>query len=236
MRAFKGTAQQCANAHQPVDERHVVRLLRGSRMTTVDGVFAEFAAAFQFPWYFGLNWDAMDECLTDLDWLPPFDRITVVILTANDILKDDPQRLSTLLSLLEFCGRAWRDPSLREIGATAVVDFEVVLNGGSDAPTISHGAAEEEPVSGPHSPELQAGISPFSLPRSEWMLLTPQDAFLAMNEYVWQFSSHGGLDFVQMMSDISIESDGGPRDPAAWSDWLKSVAHVKTVPAGPWQS
>lgn len=205
-------------------------------MTTADGVFAEFAAAFQFPWYFGYNWDALDECLTDLDWLPPFDRITVVILSANDVLRDDPEPPGRLLSALEDCGRAWRDPSLREIGATAVVDFEVVLNGGSTAATTSRETRRAGPHTGPHSPELQAGISPFSLPRSEWMLLTPQEAFLAMIEYVWQFSSHGGLDFVQMMSDISIESDGGTRDPAAWSDWLHSIAHVKPVPAGPWQS
>lgn len=75
-------------------------------------------------------------------------------------------------------------------------------------------------------------MSPFSLPRSEWMVLTPQQAFLAMIEYVWQFSTHGGLDFIQMMSDISIESDGGPRDPAAWSDWLNSVGCVKALPRG----
>ena len=129
VRAFSGTAQQCQNAHQPAGERHLVRLLRGSRMTTVDGVFAEFAAAFQFPWYFGHNWDALDECLTDLDWLPPFDRITVVILSANDVLRDDPEPPAKLLSALEDCGRAWRDPSLRDINATAVVEFEVVLNG-----------------------------------------------------------------------------------------------------------
>ncbi len=47
------------------------RLLRGRRMKTVDGLWDEFAAAFQFPWYFGYNWAAFDECLgDDMDWLP----------------------------------------------------------------------------------------------------------------------------------------------------------------------
>jgi hypothetical protein len=30
---------------------------------------AEFAASFQFPYYFGENWPAFDECINDLSWL-----------------------------------------------------------------------------------------------------------------------------------------------------------------------
>lgn len=46
---------------------YVVRELRGPKMHTTMGVFDEFAAAFQFPYYFGENKDAFDECLRDLD-------------------------------------------------------------------------------------------------------------------------------------------------------------------------
>ena len=34
---------------------------------SVAAVFDEFAAAFQFPYYFGRNKDAFDECMRDLD-------------------------------------------------------------------------------------------------------------------------------------------------------------------------
>jgi hypothetical protein len=53
------------------ETRLVVRTLRGVKMQTVQQLFDEFAAALQFPWYFGENWAAFDECLTDLAWLPP---------------------------------------------------------------------------------------------------------------------------------------------------------------------
>ena len=43
--------------------------LRGTRCKTEDIMFHEVSASFQFPYYFGENWDAMDECLCDLEWL-----------------------------------------------------------------------------------------------------------------------------------------------------------------------
>lgn len=48
----------------------VVRIMRGTRCQNVDRLFQEWAAALQFPYYFGHNWDAFDECLADLNWLP----------------------------------------------------------------------------------------------------------------------------------------------------------------------
>jgi hypothetical protein len=38
-----------------------VRMTRGRKMRTVDGLFDEMAAALQFPCYFGANWDAFSE-------------------------------------------------------------------------------------------------------------------------------------------------------------------------------
>ncbi|MEC3913139.1 barstar family protein [Nocardia sp. CDC160] len=50
-----------------IPDGYLSRELRGRKMRTVAGVFDEFAAAFQFPYYFGENKDAFDECLRDLD-------------------------------------------------------------------------------------------------------------------------------------------------------------------------
>jgi hypothetical protein len=44
----------------------VVRVLQGKQLSTRDTFFAHFAVAFQFPHYFGNNWDAFNDCIHDL--------------------------------------------------------------------------------------------------------------------------------------------------------------------------
>jgi len=73
-----------------------VRWLRGDRMRTVDGVFDEFSAAMQFPWYFGQNWGAFDECLGDLEWIE-FSALVIVIFDADQVLVEDPLDMSAFL-------------------------------------------------------------------------------------------------------------------------------------------
>ena len=46
-----------------------VAVLRGERMQNFASFFQEIAAALQFPYYFGNNWNALDECMKDLEWL-----------------------------------------------------------------------------------------------------------------------------------------------------------------------
>jgi RNAse (barnase) inhibitor barstar len=50
--------------------RIAIRVLRGKEMKDMDGFYDELAAALQFPLYFGRNWNALDESLVDLEWLP----------------------------------------------------------------------------------------------------------------------------------------------------------------------
>jgi RNAse (barnase) inhibitor barstar len=46
------------------------RVVDGSAMDDRAGLFAQFAAALEFPDWFGHNWDALVDCLRDLSWLP----------------------------------------------------------------------------------------------------------------------------------------------------------------------
>ena len=52
--------------------------IRGARCKTYDAFLKEYSAAFQFPSYFGENWNAWYECAWDLYWLS-FTSLAIII-------------------------------------------------------------------------------------------------------------------------------------------------------------
>jgi RNAse (barnase) inhibitor barstar len=58
-----------------------------------------------FPDYFGNNWDALQECLTDLSWLDP---VQVVIVHEDVPLENDPASSKTYLNILRSAVAHWR--------------------------------------------------------------------------------------------------------------------------------
>lgn len=63
-----------------------------------------FATALDFPFWFGHNWDALDDCLTDLDWLPA-GTAYVLCLTAPP---DDLDACAILYEILDQAVDTWR--------------------------------------------------------------------------------------------------------------------------------
>lgn len=83
-----------------------LRIINGKKCATAAGVFTEFARALDFPDYFGHNWDAMEECLADLEWLPAKGYV-LLITDAQAVLPDDEEEYETLLEILSDAGEAW---------------------------------------------------------------------------------------------------------------------------------
>jgi hypothetical protein len=79
-------------------------------MTTEQGVFDEIGAALQFPYYFGENWDAMDECITDLEWLPADAGYVLVMTDADQVLIADEESLTVLARVLTSAIEEWATP------------------------------------------------------------------------------------------------------------------------------
>ncbi len=64
----------------------------------------ELAAQLRFPWYFGQNWDALDECLQDFHWMD-YDRI---VLVHHDLpLQDQATEMRTYLEILRDACDFW---------------------------------------------------------------------------------------------------------------------------------
>jgi hypothetical protein len=56
--------------------------------------------------------------------------------------------------------------------------------------------------------------------------LSEREAFQAMSLFLRQFADRAGDDLATLLSDITIEKDGGTFDPAAWNDWMACVRSV----------
>jgi hypothetical protein len=112
-----------------------VKIVAGGKCRTKAGLFAEVARALSFPEYFGHNWDALEECLTDLEWLPA--RGYVIVVTDADQLlakPDEEDDYETFIEILADAGEAW---SARRAGSVAGlgIPFHTVL---TVAETLKH--------------------------------------------------------------------------------------------------
>ncbi len=83
-----------------------LKVIKGRLCKTPATLFAEFARVLDFPDYFGHNWDALEECLTDLEWLPAKGYI-LLVTDAAQVLSNDDTEYETFLEILCDAGEAW---------------------------------------------------------------------------------------------------------------------------------
>jgi hypothetical protein len=102
-----------------------LRVIRGAKCRTIAGLLTECARALGFPDYFGHNWDALEECLTDLEWLPAKGYI-LLITDAAHLLPDDEEEYETFLEILRDAGEAWGSGQAG-MGARQATPFHVLF-------------------------------------------------------------------------------------------------------------
>jgi hypothetical protein len=103
----------------------VVRTLDGGRCRTKRALLAEMAHALAFPAHFGGTWDALEDCLTDLEWLPGTG-YRLIVRAADRLLAREPASYATLIALLQDVGRAWGTEATGHPGRGPVA-FHTVL-------------------------------------------------------------------------------------------------------------
>lgn len=96
----------------------VVTRIEGRRCETKEGLLSEFARALEFPPYFGENWDAFEECLTDLSWMPAAAYL-IVVTHAEHVLRGLEEDYATFIDSLRAAGQEW--------AAMRAIPFHVVM-------------------------------------------------------------------------------------------------------------
>jgi hypothetical protein len=89
-----------------------------------DRLIAGIAAALQFPAWFGGNWDALEDCLCDLSWMPAAGYVLLLEGAAAAPLVDR----GTLVDILAAAAASWAERK-RPF-------FAVFLDGGPELPRL----------------------------------------------------------------------------------------------------
>lgn len=82
--------------------------------------------ALHFPDWYGANWDALADSLTDMSWNEA-DGYLVILQRTEILLNNDPEAYATLMALLKETVAAWREQN---------VAFWVLFVG--DSPELPH--------------------------------------------------------------------------------------------------
>ena len=107
----------------------VIRTIRGHKCATAADLHNEVAAVLQFPDYYGENWDAMDECITDLEWLPG-SWYLINLCRVQSVLPDDERNFKIFMSILLDAGRTWANPSYRGMSSEhPSKPFNIIISG-----------------------------------------------------------------------------------------------------------
>ena len=92
-------------------DRSVIAVLEADFRDTNSehSVFEKLASALRFPDYFGRNWNSVDECLGDLEWMPAQGYV-LIIHNSHSLWSSDlglaGKLLSSWLSAAETWGKA----------------------------------------------------------------------------------------------------------------------------------
>jgi RNAse (barnase) inhibitor barstar len=84
-----------------------VAVLDGTEAATRAGFFHQLARTLCFPDYFGHNWDAVYDCLTDLNWLPAVGYV-LVLDGFDQFATDEPEQWGIALKVLRDACAFWQ--------------------------------------------------------------------------------------------------------------------------------
>ncbi|MBD1825642.1 barstar family protein [Cyanobacteria bacterium FACHB-DQ100] len=98
-------AEAVKSASQPEVK---VFYLDGRKIASKEEFLREVAEAMDFPTYFGYNWDAFDECIRDLNWLPA--QKYIVIYDRPDIFaRAQPEQWQIAQEILQSAAHHWQE-------------------------------------------------------------------------------------------------------------------------------
>jgi RNAse (barnase) inhibitor barstar len=82
--------------------------IEGKNITRKEQLLNHVATALHFPGDFGHNWDALEECLTDLEWVDA-DGYLLYYDHIDGLLGEHPDQFETLVEILRDAVASWKE-------------------------------------------------------------------------------------------------------------------------------
>jgi RNAse (barnase) inhibitor barstar len=100
----------------------------GTAARTLESFFNVLSEALNLPDYFGRNWEALKDCLEDLEWLPG-DSYLFIFRNADQLFSDEPIEREAFLRILNLVAQEWATPIvLGEWWDRPAIPFHVLLD------------------------------------------------------------------------------------------------------------
>lgn len=79
-----------------------------SHITNKEQLLSEIEKKLMFPDYFGHNWDALNDCLTDFSWLPA-PGYAILLDQSAVFAKSSPEEFDTVVEIFEEAADFWKE-------------------------------------------------------------------------------------------------------------------------------
>lgn len=94
-----------AASWKPVEGLNVATI-DAARITSADDLFGAIASAWRFPASFGVNWDALADCLRDLEW-EQSSGFALVVKNGRNLWCTNPIVAGQLVTVWLVAAEAW---------------------------------------------------------------------------------------------------------------------------------
>ena len=78
-----------------------------AKVTSKEDFLSTISKALNFPSYFGMNWDAFEECLTDFEWCVA-NGYVIVLREIEAFSQNVPKELTVAINIFKSAAKYWK--------------------------------------------------------------------------------------------------------------------------------
>jgi RNAse (barnase) inhibitor barstar len=90
-----------------VSKKYAIFSVDGTGLNSKEELLSRLSQAMKFPSYFGSNWDALEECLNDLEWLPAKGYV-IQFKNADNFIKRYTSDFEVFTQIIESVSSSWK--------------------------------------------------------------------------------------------------------------------------------